>query len=142
MVNVNSLLIFVPTETNKVKDMTTLEKLTAELETAKMNIKFAKAAQLIIDTFNKRDEIRFETMSGRFVELFERGNFISCGRLDLTDNQIKHFEEMHLLCFDKKADYCCIKGLRSALKLFTKQGEENNHKGWNILFDMAEEQIK
>lgn len=120
--------------------MTTLEKLTAELETAKMNIKFAKAAQLIIDTFNKRDEIRFEAMSGRFVELFDRGNFIHCGSLDLRDSQIKHFEEMHLLQFDKKAD--CIKGLRSALKLFTKHGEENNHKGWNILFDMAEEQIK
>ena len=120
--------------------MTTLEKLTAELETAKINIKFAKAAQLIIDTFNKRDEIRFEAMSGHFVELFKGGKFFSCGRLDLTDNRIKHFEEMHLLCFDKKAD--CIKGLGSALKLFTKQGDENNHKGWNILHDMATEQIK
>ena len=102
--------------------MTTIETLTAELNQAKLNIKLAEAITTIVEAFKNKEDYVFETNYSP-CSLFEN-NFISCGKLSLRLNHVKHYEEMFEICFDKKTT--SVKKIKAAVKLYEgEQAKEN-----------------
>lgn len=115
--------------------MTTIEKLTAELEEAKLKMKIAKACNLVVDAFLNKDDFKFETSSGTRHLFSESSYFFSCGSMALKAWNVKNYEELYKIVFDVAPTN--TKGLRAAVKLI----ESNDDISCSILNGITLERI-
>ena len=122
------------TETMK----TTMEKLTQELEMAKLNIKIANACIIIVDSFINRDIFKFNCYTGD-KELFRNGNFWDCRSLNITSTDVKNHEETYKIVFDR--NLTTTKKLKTALKFVEKELTKENGEAWTILHNVANEKL-
>jgi hypothetical protein len=99
--------------------MTTLSNLEATLENAKLQIKLYKAAAFIVECFDKN--YTRQTPIGTTELLFNDNKLFRCGYLNLTIQQINHFQYMT----DKQKNSDLNK-LKRAIKLIdNNRGAEN-----------------
>lgn len=113
-----------------------LEKFEAEAEAAKLKVKFAKAVLIMIDAFKRKDEFEFESFSGACV-IFE-DKLINRNRLTVTFKNVKHFEELHEIKFDKKPNN--TKDLKSAMKLI-ESSVKSNLRLVDVVWEMVKEEL-
>ena len=114
--------------------MTTTEKINQELEQIKLKLKIAKACELVVDSFLNKDELYFTCpFTGNKIYAIKSENIFSCYRISLTSSQIKHFEDLHKISFDKKSGK--TSKLYTALKLI----EKNEDISYSILSDIYDE---
>ena len=104
--------------------MNTLDKLIEDLATATVKVGIAHASYVIIDAFNNKDDFTYTWLDEK-TELFKRcDKILNFGRLGITLTDVKHYEEMYKISFDKSPDN--TKALKKALKIYEKFDEDNN----------------
>jgi hypothetical protein len=89
--------------TKKTEIMTTQTTQTLEnqLITLKNNMKFAQHFEVVCQGQIKKESFSFTSLACSEVKLFDEKIFSFSG-LSFTINDVKHFEEVFEICFDKK----------------------------------------
>lgn len=115
--------------------MSTISILEKELKQAQLRVKIGKAATILINAFLNRNSFRFTDMRNEDRFLFRNDKFYNCfDHLKLSD--VKHFEEIYKIIFDRKCDF--TKDLKRALTLIEKHKDISS----KIVSDIANELIQ
>lgn len=79
----------------------TSQQIKIDLIKLKNNLKFANHFEVICEAKNNKEYFKFTSLSGDDKYLLA-DNIYNYGRLNLNLNDVKHFEDMYKICFDKK----------------------------------------
>ena len=129
------------TETKTTEKMITktTQNIENELVKIKNNLTFAKHFELLCNAYMNKDQYQFMTLAGNYCELFENKLFF-CGDFDYKIHNVKHFEEMYKICFDKKIENNkWIEAIKS-FKYVIKNIEFDGNK--EIAYDICNELMK
>ena len=120
----------------------TLKGLKAKLNEAKLNVKLGEAAELIIDAFYTQERFTYEVelcgrenITHRLYDGFNADHLLSCGRLQIKSSDVKHFESIYKIWYDKKSGL--TDDLMRALKLYEKHADNGS---WYILMQTVKNQ--
>lgn len=115
--------------------MITRSNLESQLKEAKLNLKLWDSAELIVDSFLKKEKYEFITF-GIEVKLFENRLF-SMGDLTLRSKNFSHYLEMGIDDLSK-SEKMEIRKIKAAVVLL----ERNEDAAWNILLSLSNEKLK
>lgn len=117
----------------------TTQNIENQLVKIKNNLTFANHFETVCNAYMKKDQYQFMTLAGNYCELFD-GKLFFCGDFDLKLSNVKHFEEMYKIVFDKKIDLKnwieVIKSIKYVIKNIDFDGNKN------IAYQIGDESIK
>ncbi len=122
--------------------MTTItEKLSQELEVAKLTLKFAKNVETICDAFNRKEDFSFKSQLGsRFDGYLFEDTYLDFGSVNATLSYVRHFEDSFFQEFGKKIDSSDLKKTISAIKFVFKNIDRDGF--YSLAVDIKREKIK
>ena len=113
--------------------MRTTEKLQANLQKAKTEIKFAESIEIVLQAFQNRESYTFDMLSGRVKELFMFDSILKFGEIRISSKGIKGYEELHMIVFDEKPNN--TKELKKVVKFI----ETHFDKCYEIAYSLVKE---
>ena len=110
--------LYIIKQQQKPTKMTTLETLKAELNQAKINVKFAQSIEIIFNAFDNKEAYSYNWYKDHVVTIF--GNdILMFAKLKVTYSSVKQYEEMS----EGKGED--VKELKKAVK-FVESNKDTN----------------